>query len=240
MFNMPSRACGYRESPDMGNDPRTKETIAMNPHQWSQYERLLVETLTCKVTMLRESDARTLRRVQMVAVPRYSAAIARLIGGGLVERFLVNLHPPLAPKRPIVKLGVGKASEFAYDQMAQRLKERWRRPAKPTIVLVASRRACNLFGSTAGRLPDLCHRNHDALLGEVFVRYMNSAPKLAHQWRGEHIFPKAGFCIKDPDAFLFRDQSPYRIVESGGSYNARQLESLVDYASEHELELEVW
>jgi hypothetical protein len=77
-------------------------------------------------------------------------------------------------------------------------------------------------------------------LGEVYVRYVIEAPKLARQWVGEHVLPKAGFRIKDPDAFLVREESPYRIVESGGSYNVRQLEGLVEYASERGLELEVW
>ena len=214
----------------------------MNPRQWSRYERLLVETLTCKVAMLRESDARAIWVAQVAGNSRFHAAIARLIDGGLVDRYLVNLHPPLAPKWPVVQLAAGakQASGLAYEQMTRRLRERWSRPTVPTVVLVASRRACNLFGSTASRLPDLGHRNHDALLGEVFVRYLNAAPKLAREWVGEHVLPKAGFRIKDPDAFLFRDESPYRIVESGGSYNARQVESLVAYASERRLELEVW
>ena len=78
------------------------------------------------------------------------------------------------------------------------------------------------------------------LLGNVFTHYAINAPNAARQWIGEHALPKAGFRIKDPDAFLVNQGAPYRIVESDGSYGVSQVKSLIEFARVRNLELEVW
>lgn len=213
----------------------------MNPTIWSQPERVLLRTLTCKVRMLRERDARLLwRHSSKRHSARFDRAVERLLGAGLLERYVVNLHPPLDPAGPVLKRSSADTSCPDYVETSRRLRQRWSRPCRPTPVFVASRSVANLFGSTSRGLPDLLHRNHDALLGEVYLRYAIQAPKLARLWVGEHVLAKAGFQVKDPDALLARDGRPFRIVESGGSYAASHLASLAEYADRRSLELEVW
>ena len=43
---------------------------------------------------------------------------------------------------------------------------------------------------------------HDLRLASVYVHYRQCHPQCARLWIGEHILPKAGYRIKDPDAFL--------------------------------------
>ncbi len=213
----------------------------MNVTIWSQAERTLLQTLTCKVAMLREREARLLWRClgkgeQM----QFDLARDRLSAAGLLERYTVNLHPPIKPSSPAFRIVSGHDADVDLTVISSQLKDRWNDVCRQTNVLVASRRAANLYGSTSRGLPNLLHRNHDALLGEVYVHYLSNAPQLARMWVGEHVLARAGYQVKDPDAFLIRSEGPFRVVESGGSYSRRQLESLVEYARERELELEVW
>ena len=213
----------------------------MNVAIWSQAERTLLETVTYKVSMLRESEARRLwRAFDAKNRTKFYVARDRLTGAGLLECYTVNLHPPIEPSGPTLRIVPGQELRIDLAKVSDQLKERWKYACRPTGVIVASRRAANLFGSTSHGLPGLLHRNHDALLGEVYVRYVLGAPRLAQMWVGEHQLPRAGYKTKDPDAFLLRGGQPCRVVESGGSYGAKQLESLIEYAEESELELEVW
>ena len=213
----------------------------MNVTFWSQAERTLLETLTCKVAMLREREARLLwRHVDKDKQVRFCVACERLTAAGLLERYTVNLHRPIEPSSPALRTAAGHDADVDLTVISNQLKDRWNHACRPTNVLVASRRAANLYGSTSRGLPNLLHRNHDALLGEVYVHYLSNAPQIARMWVGEHVLARAGYQVKDPDAFLIRSEGPFRVVESGGSYSRRQLESLVEYARERELELEVW
>lgn len=208
---------------------------------WTPEERTFLEYLTGKVSMLRLQDAKTVWR--LIASPRalaFKVAIQRLTAAGLVERYQLNLHPPLKPRAPLLHVAVGHRFDIAAEDVAEQAQRRWSKPHRPTLVLVSSRRAANLFGSTSRSLPPFWSWNHDALLGEVFVHYQATQPALLEDWVGEHLLPKAGYRIKDPDAFLVRDGLRYRIVESGGRYSAKQIQGLVDYAISNELELEIW
>ena len=80
------------------------------------------------------------------------------------------------------------------------------------------------------------------MLTDVFCLYLRRSPAIAKQWIGEHLQPKAGYKVKDPDAFLLRNGKPYRIVESAGAYGIKQLKSIIEFAAaaERPLELELW
>ncbi len=105
----------------------------------------------------------------------------------------------------------------------------------------ASRLAANLYGSSAGHLPDLNHRDHDLLLGQVYLVFRTARPTEARQWIGEDTRPKAGYRIKDPDAFLVDAAGEVvRVIESAGRYSASQVESFHDHCAEHGLPYELW
>jgi hypothetical protein len=101
--------------------------------------------------------------------------------------------------------------------------------------------SANLFGSSAGELSTLLHRDHDLLLAEVYVHYCRHSPQLAARWLGEDVFPKAGFRVKDPDAFLFADDGrPERVIESAGRYGRAQVQAFHEHCIEFDLPYELW
>ena len=113
--------------------------------------------------------------------------------------------------------------------------------ALPTEVWVVSSATAAIFGSTARRLPPPEHYDHDLRLASVYVHYRTMYPRLARQWIGEHALPKAGYRIKDPDAFL-RNQNGqvFRVVESAGRYSPAQVESFHEHCAEYDLPYELW
>lgn len=166
--------------------------------------------------------------------------LTRLREGGLLLRTIINAHPRLAIKSPVLAWEPRQV-EPDLRAVAERIRARWRFSPEPTEVYWASAKAANLFGSGAGRLPNVLHRDHDLLLSEVFVFYHLRRSDLVPRWAGEEIFSKAGFRIKDPDAFLIDDSGmPMRVVESAGRYGFRQIESFHQHCVEHNLPYELW
>jgi hypothetical protein len=211
----------------------------MNAAEWSKSERMLLDALTNRVAVLTVSDA---RRIWNCCSDNESfrRALPRLVRGQLIELYEVSVRKAARSSQPILHVLRGQHSEVDCVGVSRRLKERWTRSQHGIRVMTASRTSANLFGSSASGLPTLGHREHDVLLGNVFTHYASNAPDAARKWIGEHALPKAGYRIKDPDAFLADQGVPYRIVESGGSYGAAQVKSLVEFAHEQNLELEVW
>lgn len=211
----------------------------MNPAVWSSSERMLLDVLTCRVALLTIHDARRLWQAKSTE-QAFRHGMGRLSHRELVEVYALNLRWATETGKPVLSIGVGEDAEVDCESVSRQLRARWSRRRRQALVIVASRKAANLFGSTAHGVPKMGHRDHDALLGQVYVHYVHNLPREARSWVGEHALPKAGFQIKDPDALLVDNNEPYRIVESGGSYSRGQVESLVNFARDRELELEVW
>ena len=132
-------------------------------------------------------------------------------------------------------------SEPDCEQLADSCRERWNKPAVPMTVCVASSLAANLLGSTAYGVPHRDHRNHDLRLASVYAAYRRQKPLLAALWVGEHGLPKAGHRVKDPDAFLRReDGRVVRVIESAGRYSEVQVQSFHDHCEANELPYELW
>ena len=101
--------------------------------------------------------------------------------------------------------------------------------------------AANLLGSTSCGLPKPEHRDHDLLLAAVYVHYRTQHPKTAALWIGEHVLTKAGYRIKDPDAFLRDEQGRIlQVIESAGRYSSAQVESFHEHCAELSLPYELW
>jgi hypothetical protein len=98
-----------------------------------------------------------------------------------------------------------------------------------------------LFGSTAGGSLSLPHLDHDLRLASLYVHYRRHFPDWARLWIGEHALPKAGYRIKDPDAFL-QDKTGrvLRVIESAGRYSSWQVESFHEHCVENQLSYELW
>lgn len=200
----------------------------------------LLVALTRKVRML------SVRHVASVWWPTTRSTetahrrLRRLEEARLLELHRINAHPPLREAEPLFTWKPGGEDPDSRC-VSEHARHRWNLPAQPTDVCVASPLAASLFGSTARGLPPQEHRDHDLRLGDVFVRYRNHAPQLAAFWIGEHALPKAGYRIKDPDAFLRDEQGRIlQVIESAGRYSSAQVESFHEHCAELSLPYELW
>lgn len=208
--------------------------------EWTERDLDIVETLTRRVRLL------TVEQVARIWWPSASRLrivhrrLRRLTSGALLHRTIVNVHPLLQLKRPLLAWNDNNA-EPNFERASTHARARWTRPAHPAEVYSATPVAANLFGSTATQLPQLNHRDHDLLLGEVYVLYRTERPAEARKWIGEDALGKAGYGIKDPDAFLIDDTgAKFRVIESAGRYSPKQIESFHHHCVENELPYELW
>ena len=200
----------------------------------------ILETLTRRVRIL------TVLQIARVWWPTAKSQchcrrrINRLARAGLIEILNVCVHPLLPIGRPLFRWQPG-AREPEAARLAIACQQRWDKPAVPLTVCVATPLSANVFGSTACGISPLEHRNHDLRLGDVYVAYRCERPALAATWIGEHAMSRAGYRIKDPDAFLCdADGSIGFVIESAGRYSSGQVQSFHDHCAEYDLPYELW
>jgi hypothetical protein len=206
---------------------------------WTTAELEIVEALTRRVRLIREDQLVSLWQETALAPQPFEEALKRLVSGGLLHRAVVNAHPRLSVESPLAAWRPGRKAPSAL-RIASRIRRRWDQLAQPTTVYWASKMAANLYGSFGGELSPLLHRDHDLLLAEVYVHYRRRFPQLAQRWLGEDVFSKAGFRVKDPDAFLFEDGRPALVIESAGRYGAAQIQAFHEHCVEYDLAYELW
>ncbi len=207
---------------------------------WTHREIDIVDALTRRVRMMTLSQIGQVWWPELGSQKALRTELKRLRKGELLKRTMINAHPRLAIKSP-VSVWVPGQSEPDLRRVAESVRSRWRLGGEPTEVYWASTKAANLFGSSAGQLPNVLHRDHDLLLSEVYVFYRLRFPDVVHRWASEDVLPKAGFRIKNPDAFLFHDSGqPMRVIESAGRYGIRQIESFHQHCVDRNLPYELW
>ena len=158
----------------------------------------------------------------------------------LLLRAVVIAHRRLAIDSPLIAWSPNDP-EPDFHSTRNAILARWRCGEGPVEVYWASPKAANLFGSSGSQPPKAWHLNHDLLLSEVYVHYQKYCANLISDWIGENILPKAGYRIKDPDAFLIdSDGEPYRVIESAGRYSIKQLQSFHDHCAEQCIPYELW
>lgn len=206
---------------------------------WTPRDLDIVETLTRRVRLLSFAQLQRGWWSETTSPRTVQDRLSRLVKAGLLQRTVANVRC-LTVTRPLHVWRPGGKRPHAV-RVSQQAHRRWPRTAAPTELFFATKLAANLFGSHAGRFPKLEHRDHDLLLGDVFVFYRRQRPTEAPLWNGEDTRPKAGFRVKDPDAFLLdANGKTVRVIESAGSYSPRQVESFHQHCVEHELAYELW
>lgn len=203
-------------------------------------DRDLLETLTRRVSLLAVGQAARLCWPQATSRGRARRRLKQLAQAGWIDLRVVTVHPLLPVGQPLCQWRPGK-NDPDCDRISRAARSRWSQAARPLEICVASPRTAGLFGSTAVGLPKREHLDHDLRLASVYVHYRTRHPRLARLWIGEHALPKAGYRIKDPDAFLReRDGTLRRVIESAGRYSAAQVESFHEHCCEQELSYELW
>jgi hypothetical protein len=200
----------------------------------------LVETLTRRVRLAAVTQVAMLWWPETRGLSTARSRLRCLVAAGLIERHFVNAHPLLPVTRPLVAWKPGD-DDPDTEHVAAIIRNRWREPSVPTEICVASAAAANIFGSTARGLPALEHRDHDLRLASVYFHFRAARPRQAKLWTGEHALPKAGYRVKDPDAFLVNaNGDAVRVIESAGRYSVHQVAAFHEHCSDHELPYELW
>lgn len=203
-------------------------------------EYRIIEALTRQIRMVALRQASDCWWAEMPNTKAARRKLLRMARDGWIERHLINAHPLLPLTQPLAAWRPGQR-EPDPDAVSKLCQERWSQAAKATEVFVASPLAASLFGSTARGLPRREQWDHDLLLTSVYVHYQRHHARLAAGWLGEHSLPKAGYRIKDPDAFLMgAGRRILRVIESAGRYSPVQVENFHEHCAERELPYELW
>jgi hypothetical protein len=205
---------------------------------WTDRDLEIVDALTCRVRVL--SFAQIAEGWPSVRQSDIRSWLVRIVDAGLLQRHVWNLQLPPADTIPLFTWKLGTALPD-FSRLTDQVRSRWKQDIQPCEVLVATTKAAKLFGSSAGRIPPVHHRNHDLLLGAALVHYRRWLPELAARWRGEDAMPMAEKGVKNPDAFLVdEEERPRRVIESAGRYSREQLEDFHQYCVESQLSYELW
>lgn len=208
---------------------------------WSAKELSVLEALATKVRMLtRAQVARGWWAGNQNSTRVATRHLSRLEAAGLIERASIDAAPLLPLCGPVCIWDVQKPSPDARD-VARSLISRWREPSEPTTIFVATKHLANVFGSFGGGLRDALSGTHDLHLSEVYLHFIKHHPRDANDWRGEDVFRKAGFGVKDPDALVLDKSGEVRkIVEFGGRYDHRRVAEFHQHCADRGLPYELW
>jgi hypothetical protein len=200
----------------------------------------IIEALTRQIRIVSLKQAKDCWWPDLPNTKRARRKLMQMVERGWIERHLINAHPLLPITQPLFAWRLGMPDPDS-ESVSQCCHKRWNRPAIATEVFVASPLAASLLGSTARGLPRREQWDHDLLLTSVYVHYRCHRPKLAPAWIGEHSLPKAGYRIKDPDAFLMNSQRRVLcVIESAGRYSPDQVASFHEHCAERDLPYELW
>lgn len=207
---------------------------------WTQRDYDIVQTLAIRLRLIAISQVVRLWWPTQSTQRNARHRLRQLVEAGLLLRYIINAHPLLESQRPLAAWNPGQQLPNCRAVSGQS-RSRWKHGAVPTEVYVASKKAAHLFGGDSYGLPALEHRDHDLLLADAYLAYRGQRPAEAANWIGEDFLPKAGFRIKDPDAFLIdRTGRPTRVIESAGRYSTKQIASFHEHCQDLSLPYELW
>ena len=207
---------------------------------WTTLELDIVDALTRRVRLLSEQQGRALWSRSVESNEALGLVIERLCRGGLLRRTIVNAHPGLSVEAPLVTWAPGTARPN-FVEVVSRIRKRWNQAATPTRIYSASPQAANLFGASALTSSPFMRRDHDLLLGEVFVFYHTHYPDRAKRWLGEAAVAKAGCGTKNQDALLLAtDGRPLCAIESAGNARRKHIERFHQHCAANHLPYELW
>lgn len=201
----------------------------------------LLTVLSCRVRLL---SSRMVLQIYGVDKRRGRHGLKRrlqqLVAHGFIQMHWVNAQAITVRRRPLFSWQPGR-EEPDSEQISATIRTTSGQAAVPTQVFTVTSFTANLFGSTAVGLPRTEQIDHDLRLAAVYVHYRRQHPQLAERWVGEHALPKAGFQIKDPDAFLHDDQGQVlRVIEASGRYRREQIQDFHDHCVDNDLPYELW
>lgn len=199
----------------------------------------IIETLTLKVRLLTRQQIAQHWWPHTKDRTKPTHALQHLLESGFLERFYVNARLLDDLRAPIFAWKPGSPTPD-YPALSLRLRLRWKQPSQNLSVYIASKFAGSWLGGKGGVLhPD--QASHDIHVAAVFLQLLRKNPPDAAAWVGEDLRPKAGFRIKDPDAFLeYSGQRPTVVVEFGGAYDPKRVRDFHEHCAKHKLCYQLW
>ena len=208
--------------------------------QWSETELDIAETLACRLQMMELGQIGQVWWPDVRTAAVVSERLKPLVIADLLRCEALKCHPLLNARQPLL-CWFPDDDEPDLRRISSTIRGRWPWPLHEHVVYYATRRASSMFGCTPVDLRSTSHWDHDLLLADAYIGYRKHRPDLACDWVGENQLPRAGYRIKDPDAFLVDSNGEtYRVIESAGRYNLKQLQSFHDHCSDFELPYELW
>jgi len=207
----------------------------------SPRDRDLLDTLTLRVRVLSVAQvARCWFGHVGEPVRQASRRLAILERSGLIQQASMPARPELVLHRPLLMWRPGR-DEPDFNGLATALDRRWREPAAPTKVLIATRRAGNSRGGFGGRWPRRSELSHDLTLAGLYLAWRSTRKGPQSEWISEARLRREGFGLEQrlPDAMI-RDAGDRRIIELGGAYSAAKLRDFHCFCVEQELPYELW
>lgn len=213
----------------------------MNPAGLTARDMALIDALTLRIRALSvEQIARTWFCNSQD--PRRSALrrIATLARVGAVERLEAHARPELSlTQATAVWMPDKPAPDF--EALSYQLARRWRQPAVPVSVVIATREAGAWNGGYGGRRPRRSEFSHDLSLAGVYLNWLQRDSHGTARWISEATLRKHGFGERGilPDAMV-EERGRRHIVELGGVYGAVKLREFHRFCATRELAYEIW
>ena len=206
---------------------------------WTERDLQIAEALTRRLRILSVDQVARIwwpgAGGQRVARRR----LRKLAEAGLIERRVVNVGVIPQQTTPLVCWVPGDA-EPNVREVANQAKARWGRGAVPQEVVSATRLAANLFGSSVAGLPPVHHRDHDLLLGEVYVIYHTTKPAEAACWCGHDGRSVARELPRTDVLLIDAKLNVIRAVESAGRIGPREIVAFHERCFHAALPYELW
>lgn len=163
-----------------------------------------------------------------------------LEAAGLIEQHSMPARPELLLAQPLVNWQPGTEPPD-FDNLAYTLEIRWKAPAVPTDIVIASRAAGNWMGGSGGRLPRRSEVSHDLTLARLYLAWRLRGPRAGRRWISESSLRQEGFGEDDrlPDAIVEEDGRRC-VIELGGAYSAAKLRDFHEFCLENEWPYELW
>ena len=163
--------------------------------------------------------------------------IRKLEQSGLVHTATIVCHAELEMFGPLLRWSPGEP-EPDLGAISYRAQSRWTGEYRPTLAVIASKKASRLFGGSGGRYPRSSEETHDVHLASVYLHYLANHPNLALSWRHEDTNETIRG-QKVPDA-LVTIVGRKVAVEFAGKYGKAKLRELHDHCEKAGMPYELW
>ena len=199
----------------------------------------ILRTLALKVRLLTKAQLVARWWPHTADRTKPTKAVQRLIDGGFLERYYVNVRHLRSLRNPIFTWQPGQPPPDV-KQLVSRLQNRWTYPPRIVAAYIASKFTGDWLGGRGGLLRR-DDASHDIHVTALYLHFLATDREAAEAWVGEDLRPKAGYRVKDPDAFLeYSDGRPTVIIEFGGAYDARRVQAFHKHCAEKELRYQLW